>query len=84
MADKSDTAEIAEMTFEQALAELESIVNRLEAGKGQLDEAIDAYTRGAALKAHCEKKLREAQEKVEKISIGPGGSADGVEPANLG
>jgi exodeoxyribonuclease VII small subunit len=72
------------MTFEQALAELESIVNRLEAGKGQLDEAIDAYTRGAALKAHCEKKLREAQEKVEKISIGPGGGADGVEPANLG
>ncbi|MPY70714.1 MAG: exodeoxyribonuclease VII small subunit [Alphaproteobacteria bacterium] len=84
MADKSDTAEIAKMTFEQALAELESIVNRLEAGKGQLDEAIDAYTRGAALKAHCEKKLREAQEKVEKISIGPGGGADGVEPANLG
>jgi exodeoxyribonuclease VII small subunit len=84
MAKKSDSADIAEMSFEEALAELESIVNRLEAGKGQLDEAIDAYTRGAQLKAHCEMKLREAQQKVDRISIGPGGEAEGTEPADLG
>jgi exodeoxyribonuclease VII small subunit len=84
MAKKSDTADIADMSFEEALAELESIVTRLEAGKGQLDEAIDAYTRGAQLKAHCEQKLREAQQKVDRISIGPDGGAAGTEPADLG
>ena len=84
MAKKSESADIAEMSFEEALAELDSIVNRLEAGKGQLDEAIDAYTRGAQLKAHCEMKLREAQQKVDRISIGPGGDAEGTEPADLG
>lgn len=66
-------ADIQAMSFEAALAELKMIVERLEQGEGKLDEAIDAYDRGAKLKAHCETKLREAQEKIEKITIGPDG-----------
>ena len=63
------------MSFEDALEELKKIVARLETGDGKLDEAVDAYARGAKLKRHCEVKLREAQEKIEKISLtGPGGT----------
>ena len=64
-------SEIAQMSFEEALEELRQIVGRLESGEGQLDQAIDAYERGAHLKAHCEAKLREAQAKIEKIALGP-------------
>ncbi len=66
--------DIAAMSFEDALAELEQIVRRLEDGKSRLDEAISSYERGAALKRHCESKLREAQAKIEKISLGPDGA----------
>lgn len=62
------------MTFEQALEELKSIVSRLEGGEGSLDNAIDSFARGDALRRHCEAKLREAQEKIEKISRGPDGA----------
>lgn len=68
-------SEIAGMSFEEALEELRLIVGRLESGEGQLDQAIDAYERGAQLKAHCEAKLREAQAKIEKIALGPDGTA---------
>ena len=61
--------DIAAMSFEQALAELEAIVARLESGEQELDDAIGAYERGAALKRHCEARLREAQDKVEKIRL---------------
>jgi len=74
--------EIASLSFEQALAELERIVAELESGKTDLETSIDAYTRGAALKAHCEAKLKEAQLRVEKIVIGQAGPT-GVEPAEL-
>ncbi len=73
MARKDGRPDIAKMSFEDALAELKEIVSALESGEGRLDDAIDAYERGAALKRHCEAKLREAQEKIEKISLGPGG-----------
>ncbi len=66
-------ADIAAMSFEQALAELETIVRQLESGKGNLDEAITAYERGAALKRHCESKLAEAQRRVDRISFSPDG-----------
>lgn len=82
MADAAKSADIAKMSFEDALAELEEIVRTLEGGKGKLEEAITAYERGALLKAHCEKKLKEAQAKVEKISLGAGGDAV-TEPANI-
>ncbi len=66
-----------EMSFETALAELETIVSSLESGKAPLEDSIASYERGIALKKHCEKKLSEAQEKIEKISI----SADGTPTA---
>ena len=72
MADRK-TSDIEKLSFEEALEELREIVERLEKGEGRLDEAIAAYDRGAALKRHCEKKLREAKEKIEKISLGPEG-----------
>ena len=74
--------DIAAMNFEDALAELEQIVRRLEGGQVKLDEAIMSYERGAQLKRHCERKLNEAQQRVDRIVIGPEG-AIGVEPAKL-
>lgn len=76
---KSSTAtdtppEIAKLSFEEALAELEKIVGDLERGKVKLDDAIAAYTRGAQLKAYCERKLADAKMKVEKIVLRPDGS----------
>lgn len=75
-------ADIESMSFEAALAELESIVGKLEKGDVELEQSIAIYERGAALKAHCEKKLREAELKVEKIVVGSGGSVV-AEPADL-
>lgn len=72
MADIPIPDDIKGLSFEQALAELESIVRNLEDGRGQLDEAITAYERGAALKRHCEQKLKEAQLRVEKIILADG------------
>lgn len=66
-------ADVQKMSFEEALEELRQIVGALERGDGKLDDAIASYQRGAELKAHCESKLRDAQEKVEKISLAPGG-----------
>jgi len=68
------TAPVESLSFEQALEELKAIVERLESGRGSLDDAIAAYERGAQLKAHCEAKLKEAQLKIEKVSMGPGGA----------
>jgi exodeoxyribonuclease VII small subunit len=72
--------DVASLSFEQALSELETIVSRLEQGKSSLDNAISAYERGAALKRHCEAKLREAREKVEKITLDASGQPTGTEP----
>lgn len=74
--------DIAAMNFEDALAELEQIVRRLEGGQVKLDEAIMSYERGAQLKRHCERKLSEAQQRVDRVVIGPEG-AIGAEPAKL-
>lgn len=74
--------EIAGMTFEQALAELEKIVQDLERGQLDLEAAITAYERGTHLKLHCEGKLREAQLRVEKISLAPDGRVR-AEPTDL-
>jgi exodeoxyribonuclease VII small subunit len=79
MADHSD---IAAMSFEQALAELEKIVGELESGQAPLERSIEVYERGAALKAHCEKKLEAARLRVEKIVVGPAGSVS-AEPAEF-
>ncbi len=76
----TDETEIAALSFEQALKELERIVAELESGKAELERSVDVYRRGAVLKAHCEAKLRAAQLQVEQIILGPGGPA-GLEPA---
>ncbi|QUD87817.1 exodeoxyribonuclease VII small subunit [Phenylobacterium montanum] len=77
-----DTADIAAMSFEQALAELEKIVGALESGQAPLEASIEMYERGAALKAHCEKRLEAARLRVEKIVVGPQG-VTGAEPAEF-
>lgn len=79
----SEPANIAEMTFETALAELEQIVARLESGQAPLEDSIRMYERGALLKAHCEARLAAARLRVEKIIVGAGG-VPGVEPAEFG
>lgn len=82
MAEPMVPPEISAMSFEEALAELEQIVRRLEAGSGKLDEAIASYERGALLKRHCEGKLREAQSRIDKIVVGTDGTA-AMEPVSL-
>jgi exodeoxyribonuclease VII small subunit len=74
--------DVSALTFEQALAELEKIVSELESGQAPLERSIEMYERGAALKAHCEKRLEAARLRVEKIVMGPQG-APGVEPAEF-
>ncbi len=76
----TDETEIAALSFEQALTELERIVAELESGKAELERSIEVYQRGAKLKAHCEAKLKAAQLQVEQIILGPAGPT-GVEPA---
>lgn len=73
-------AEIAGMTFERALKELETIVGRLERGDVELEESITIYERGEALRAHCDKLLRQAEAKVEKITLDTNGNPTGTEP----
>ena len=70
----SDKA-IDKMSFEEALQELESIVEKLERGDAPLEESINIYQRGAQLKSHCETKLKNAQLKVEKIVLDGQGQA---------
>jgi exodeoxyribonuclease VII small subunit len=69
----SEAVEIRDLTFEQALAELEQIVARLESGQAPLEDSIRLYERGAALKAHCEARLEAARLRVEKIVQGMNG-----------
>jgi exodeoxyribonuclease VII small subunit len=82
MTDSGVPADIAAMSFEDALSELEQIVRKLEGGQVKLDEAIVSYERGAQLKRHCERKLNEAQQRVDRIVIGPDGAVT-AEPAKL-
>lgn len=75
MAKNTIPDDIQKMSFEEALDALKVIVGKLEQGQGALDTAIDDYERGAALKRHCDAKLREAQAKIEKISLSADGGA---------
>lgn len=64
----------ASPSFEDALSELETIVKGLESGKTTLEESITAYTRGMELKKLCEARLKDAQSRIEKITLSPDGS----------
>jgi exodeoxyribonuclease VII small subunit len=83
MANETDDEAIAQLTFESALAELESIVERLEAGKVDLEESIAIYERGEKLKKHCEQLLRSAEARIEKITLKSDGTPTGTEPLDV-
>jgi exodeoxyribonuclease VII small subunit len=63
------TKSIEKMSFEEALAELEEIVNKIDTGQESLADAVASFERGVALKKHCEKMLKEAKLKIEKVTI---------------
>ena len=64
--------EIADMSFEDAMKQLEEVVSRLESGNASLEDSIKLYERGAALRQHCESRLRAAEERIEKITLAQG------------
>lgn len=72
--------DISQMSFEQALKEFEAVVGRLDSGEVPLEEMIALYDRGAALKAHCDAKLRDAEEKIAKITTDAQGNPTGTAP----
>ncbi len=78
MTDEPD--DIAELSYEKALAELEGIVTRLERGDVPLEESVTIYERGEALKKRCEALLNQADERVQKISADRDGNAVGATP----
>lgn len=76
----SETAALSDLPFEKALAELETIVKELESGQPPLEKSIDLYTRGEALKKHCEQLLVNAEMRISKIMVGADGKPRGVAP----
>ena len=76
-------ADIAKLSFEDALKELEQIVDKLEKGTVGLEESIAIYARGEALKTHCNDLLRNAEQRIEKISLAADGQPSGTEPLDV-
>jgi exodeoxyribonuclease VII small subunit len=72
--------DLSQLSFEDALKRLETIVHRLESGEASLDESITLYGEGDALRAQCEKRLKDAQMRIESISLGADGVAAGTVP----
>lgn len=79
-----EQSQISDLSFEQALRELEGVVRRLESGDVPLDESIDLYERGEQLRKACQKRLDAAQARIEKIVVGPDGKLAGTEPFDTG
>lgn len=75
--------DIASLNFEEAMAALENVVAKLESGNAPLEQSIALYTRGTKLKAHCEAKLKDAQAKIEKITLDENGAAAGTQPFDV-
>lgn len=71
---------VSEMSFEQAMKELETVVDKLEHGEVGLDDSITLYERGAALKKRCEDELKRAEEKVAAIKLDGDGNPTGTTP----
>jgi exodeoxyribonuclease VII small subunit len=82
MADTTNT-DVKKMPFERAIEELESIVKRLEEGKVPLEESVAIYERGEALKKRCEELLRQAEARVEKITLDSSGKPTRSEPLDV-
>ncbi|WP_299360662.1 exodeoxyribonuclease VII small subunit [uncultured Paracoccus sp.] len=74
--------EIEAMSFEDAMKELETTVTKLEHGEATLEQSIALYERGAKLRAHCERRLREAEERVERITLSASGEPQGTRPVD--
>ena len=72
--------DISQMSFEDALRALEDVVRKLEGGEVPLDQSIDLYERGEALRKHCQARLDSAQARIEKIVAGPDGKPAGTVP----
>lgn len=83
MADKAKKDDIAAMSFEAAMGELEQIVAKLEKGDVELEESITIYERGEALRNHCDALLKKAEAKVEKITLDADGKPAGTEPLDV-
>ncbi len=77
-------SDVSRLPFERAIEELESIVKRLEEGKVPLEELVAIYERGEALKRRCEELLRQAEARVEKITLDASGKPTGTEPLDVG
>ena len=73
-------SDISQMSFEQALGALEEIVQSLEAGDVPLDQSIALYERGEKLRAACQKRLDDAQARIERIVTDASGNASGTQP----
>lgn len=84
MTETAKPTEVKELSFEQAVAELENIVARLERGDVALDQSIAIYERGEALKKHCETLLSAAESRIEKIRLDRAGKPQGTEPLDEG
>ena len=80
----SEDKPVEAMSFEEAMRELEQVVGKLERGDVALDQSIALYERGAKLKAHCETKLSQAEEKVAKITLSSDGQPTGTTPLDAG
>ena len=75
---------IADLSFEDALKRLETIVHRLESGEASLDESIRLYSEGDRLRGQCEARLAAAQARIEKITLGSDGKPAGLQPFDAG
>ena len=80
---ENTNADVKKLTFEKALAELEQIVQKLEGGSVALEESVAIYERGEALKRRCEELLRQAEARVEKITLDASGKPTGTEPLDV-
>jgi exodeoxyribonuclease VII small subunit len=76
-------SDIKQLTFEKAIEELESIVSRLEGGKVPLEESVAIYERGETLKRRCEELLRQAEARIEKITLDASGQPTGTTPLDV-
>jgi len=81
--DNRDNGDVGQLSFERAIEELESIVKRLEEGKVPLEESVAIYERGEALKRRCEDLLRQAEARVQKITLDATGNPTGTEPLDV-
>ena len=83
MSEENSNADVAALPFEAALKELEGIVARLERGDVPLEESIAIYTRGETLKARCDALLKQAEARIERITLGADGKPTGTTPLDV-